>query len=117
MPTGTGTPHRVARRVRRILLYGVTAALLLVFLTPFEWMAATAFKQNEEIFAFPPSVIPESPTLQNFQRALVVMEVGFRRASRVVRERHVSRAPSAGEPRRRTPGTSRDRHASRAAHR
>lgn len=71
MLTGADTPYRVARRFRRVLLYAVTAALLLVFLTPFEWMAATAFKQNEEIFAFPPSVIPESPTLHNFQRALI----------------------------------------------
>jgi multiple sugar transport system permease protein len=67
----TGRRHRIMRVVRRCILYGITALLLFVFLMPFEWMASTAFKKSDEIFIFPPNIIPASPTLENFQRALL----------------------------------------------
>jgi ABC-type glycerol-3-phosphate transport system permease component len=65
-----GKRHRNVRFVHRVFLYALTLLLLFVFLTPFEWMASTAFKESDEIFVFPPNIIPESPTLENFERAL-----------------------------------------------
>ena len=53
-----------------MILYGMAAGLLVSFLMPFEWMAVTAFKESHELFAFPPTLVPESPTLDNFRRAV-----------------------------------------------
>jgi ABC-type glycerol-3-phosphate transport system permease component len=47
----------------------VGAALLtLQAAFPFFWMASTSFKPPPEVFAQPPSFIPEDPTWENFQR-------------------------------------------------
>jgi ABC-type glycerol-3-phosphate transport system permease component len=47
----------------------VGAALLaLQAAFPFFWMASTSFKPPPEVFAQPPSFIPQDPTWENFQR-------------------------------------------------
>lgn len=40
-----------------------------VFMLPFYWMVATALKGNQELAAYPPTLIPEAPDWQNFVRA------------------------------------------------
>ncbi len=70
MAAQSGKRYRASGIVKRLVIYALTAVLLAVFLMPFAWMASTAFKQTEEIFVFPPNVIPDSPTLENFRRAL-----------------------------------------------
>jgi putative chitobiose transport system permease protein len=47
--------------------YLLLGAIALVMLLPLLWLISTAFKSpTEDIFQFPPSLIPAQPTLQNF---------------------------------------------------
>jgi multiple sugar transport system permease protein len=52
--------------VHRAAWYAALLALGLPFLFPFLWMVSAAFKGPSEIFAFPPSVIPDQWRWQNF---------------------------------------------------
>ena len=67
-----GTADRVPRsgyrrggRRARIAAYCTVVALTLVVLFPFLWMFHLSFKQNQDIFAFPPKVFFE-PTLTHY---------------------------------------------------
>jgi len=52
---------------RYIFLYGVLAAIALVMLFPLLWLISTALKSsNENIFEFPPQLLPNHPTVANF---------------------------------------------------
>ena len=43
----------------------------LITMGPFLWLLSTALKSgSENIFAYPPSLLPEQPTLENFSRVL-----------------------------------------------
>lgn len=47
------------------------ACVALITMGPFLWLLSTALKSgSENIFAYPPSMLPEQPTLQNFVRVL-----------------------------------------------
>ena len=52
----------------RGLLYGGAALLVLQAAFPFFWMISTSFKPPVEVFAQPPSFIPDDPTWDNFHR-------------------------------------------------
>ncbi|TDD70653.1 carbohydrate ABC transporter permease [Jiangella aurantiaca] len=56
-------PHRGPARWRRTALTGM-ATLLVV--TPFLWMLSLAFKPPTEVFTYPPRLLPQQPTLDNF---------------------------------------------------
>ncbi len=54
-------------RLRTTGLYLLLFLVLSVSIIPFLWMVSTAFKSpSENIFAFPPQLIPETPTFGNF---------------------------------------------------
>lgn len=54
-------------RLRTTGLYLLLFLVLSVSIIPFLWMVSTAFKSPlENIFAFPPQLIPETPTFGNF---------------------------------------------------
>jgi multiple sugar transport system permease protein len=44
---------------------------------PFYWMASSSLKPNSELFAWPPSLVPDNPTLQHYSDALSTL--GFSR--------------------------------------
>ncbi|MCL1463718.1 carbohydrate ABC transporter permease [Argonema galeatum A003/A1] len=47
--------------------YGVLSAIALLMLFPLLWLIGTAFKSpTENIFQFPPQLLPSQPTFQNF---------------------------------------------------
>ncbi len=52
----------------RGLLIGGALLLSLQAAFPFFWMVSTSFKPPSEVFAQPPTFIPEDPTWENFQR-------------------------------------------------
>lgn len=57
------------RRGRGRALLGLGVALLVFQAAfPFLWMASTSLKSPGEVFAEPPSFVPEAPTLENFRR-------------------------------------------------
>lgn len=50
-----------------VLYYALLLLLALVFAFPFLWMVGSAFKPSDEIFLFPPNLIPSEPVLENFR--------------------------------------------------
>jgi ABC-type glycerol-3-phosphate transport system permease component len=59
---------RVRRATARALVYLGAAVLVAQAAFPFLWMASTSVKPPGEVFAQPPSFVPEQPTLDNFRR-------------------------------------------------
>jgi putative chitobiose transport system permease protein len=59
--------------VKKISLYILLIAVTLFMIGPFLWLLSTALKSGgENIFQYPPKLLPEEPTLKNFG---TVMEV------------------------------------------
>jgi putative chitobiose transport system permease protein len=55
--------------LRLVLTYGLLIIIAIVMLLPLLWLMSTAIKApSENIFQFPPRLLPEHPTLQNFVR-------------------------------------------------
>lgn len=54
-------------RQRTVWTYILLSAIALIMLFPLLWLLSTAFKSpTENIFQFPPQLLPQKPTLQNF---------------------------------------------------
>lgn len=51
----------------RALYYALNAAIGLFFLVPFYWTVTTALKPTQNILVYPPQLIPEPVTLENFR--------------------------------------------------
>ncbi len=62
------TPQRV---LARILLYLAVVFLALMFFVPFLWTATTSLKRPDELYLFPPPVLPEYPVWQNYATVFV----------------------------------------------
>ncbi|MEV5408466.1 carbohydrate ABC transporter permease [Thermopolyspora sp. NPDC052614] len=54
-------------RARVFAWYTLLLALTLVFLAPLLWMFLTSFKTQSEATAFPPTLLPERPTVEAYQ--------------------------------------------------
>jgi ABC-type glycerol-3-phosphate transport system permease component len=52
----------------RSLIYGGALLLVCQAAFPFFWMVSTSFKPPSEVFATPPTLIPDDPTWDNFHR-------------------------------------------------
>jgi multiple sugar transport system permease protein len=56
-----------ARRHRRTaIVYAVNLALGILFMLPFAWTLATSLKKPQEMFDFPPKLLPAVPQFYNF---------------------------------------------------
>lgn len=62
------TRWRVRRGMARGLLYAGAAMLVLQAAFPLFWMASTSMKPPADVFTDPPTVLPQSPTFENFWR-------------------------------------------------
>jgi len=65
-------PRRTSRRptTGRGLLYLTLVALLVIFILPMLWALSGSFKPRGDIFATPPSLIPNPATLENYRNLL-----------------------------------------------
>jgi putative chitobiose transport system permease protein len=55
--------------IRLVLTYSLLIVIAIAMLLPLLWLMSTALKApSENIFQFPPRLLPEHPTLQNFVR-------------------------------------------------
>ena len=59
--------------VRKTLKVVLSLLVVLIFIVPFYWMIVTAIKSLGEVLQFPPSLWPESPQWQNFQRVIAAI--------------------------------------------
>jgi multiple sugar transport system permease protein len=60
---------RLRRWLGYALAYIVMTAIALVFMIPLIWMFSTSLKARAEIFAWPPTWLPESPMIENYATA------------------------------------------------
>jgi multiple sugar transport system permease protein len=51
---------------QRAVIYFILIAGLIVVAFPLVWVVASSFKPGDEVFAYPPSLLPEQPRLDNF---------------------------------------------------
>lgn len=60
----------------KLLVYGVLLVCCVPFVFPIWWMATTSLKPVTEIFAFPPSLLPGSPTLSAYRQVFELQPFG-----------------------------------------
>jgi multiple sugar transport system permease protein len=51
----------------KIFFYALLLLAAVIFAFPFLWMLSSSFKPTDEIFLFPPNLIPSAPSFQNFR--------------------------------------------------
>lgn len=57
----------IKRISTNVLLYSVMIGISLFMVLPFIWMLSTSFKPLQDVFGYPPKLIPENPTLSNYE--------------------------------------------------
>ncbi len=57
------------RWLNKVILYLILIILAVPFVFPFWWMIMSSFKSANEIFAFPPQLLPETWRVENFLEA------------------------------------------------
>ena len=76
---GTGDVQGAMRNMRFPLRTVLTYILLVFFavlvLTPLFWVVSASFKPSGEIFSYPPTFLPQEPTLENFTRLFQEMPI------------------------------------------
>jgi multiple sugar transport system permease protein len=60
----------------KLLIYGVLLVCCVPFVFPIWWMATTSLKPVAEIFGFPPSLLPGSPTLDAYRQVFELQPFG-----------------------------------------
>lgn len=63
-------------KVGTVLLYCLMTLAAAVFLLPIVWVVISSFKPASELFAWPPTMFPVSPTLENYTIAFSKGEFG-----------------------------------------
>lgn len=67
MANGQAASNKNQARWQYVWTYGGLSAIALLMLFPLLWLISTAFKSpTENIFQFPPQLLPTQPTFQNF---------------------------------------------------
>ncbi len=61
---------RRAPSLGRAALYAAMLLVVILALLPFTWAFLTSLKPERQIFTFPPVLLPETPTLYNYGRAI-----------------------------------------------
>ena len=62
----SGRSFHVSFFAERTLIYALIAIFLFITLSPLIWILSTSLKPNTEAISFPPKVVPEEPTLDNY---------------------------------------------------
>ena len=52
--------------IEKTLICSVIAVYLFITLAPLIWVLSTSFKPNQEAISFPPKLLPDAPTLDNY---------------------------------------------------
>jgi len=60
---------RVQRGMRKGFVYGLLIVLSLLFLAPFFWMITSSLKAPNELYQFPPKLLPSHWHVENFLKA------------------------------------------------
>ncbi|WP_314178502.1 carbohydrate ABC transporter permease [Streptomyces winkii] len=60
----------------KVVLYGVLLVLCVPFVFPTWWMATSSLKPAADVFAFPPSLFPDSPSLRAYEKVFDLQPFG-----------------------------------------
>ena len=66
--------ERLSLRARQALFWGLLVLAAFSFVLPFLYMVSTAFKGPRELFS--PNLVPQNPTLDNFNAVLTQIPIG-----------------------------------------
>src|SRR5436305_12863088 len=58
------------RHVQTVLYHGSLIGICLVMILPLIWMLSSSLKNNNEIFVYPPRLLPAHPLWENYPNAL-----------------------------------------------
>ncbi|MEV6104289.1 carbohydrate ABC transporter permease [Streptomyces sp. NPDC051940] len=67
--------HKLSTRAK-VVLYGVLLVLCVPFVFPTWWMATSSLKPAADIFAFPPSLFPDSPGVGAYEKVFELQPFG-----------------------------------------
>jgi multiple sugar transport system permease protein/raffinose/stachyose/melibiose transport system permease protein len=70
MRTREAAWHAYRKKLQRVMIYLLVLITIAFFICPILWMLSVALKSPAEIFRFPPTFLPDMPTLENFHKAL-----------------------------------------------
>ena len=59
-------PQPLKNKFTDFSLYSILILISIFMVLPFIWMMSTSFKFPEDIFGYPPQIIPQNPTLSNY---------------------------------------------------
>lgn len=59
-------PRHIQKKLVDIVLYSLLIILSIFMILPFVWMLSTSFKLPQDIFGYPPKLIPGNPVLTNY---------------------------------------------------
>jgi multiple sugar transport system permease protein len=62
--------HPLGKRLRTAFYHTLLIVICLIMLLPLLWMASSSLKNNNEIFVYPPRLIPSHPIWHNYPAAL-----------------------------------------------
>jgi len=75
IPLQRATPQarelrRPIRRALRVIPYALVIVICLIMIFPVLWTVSSSFKDQTEVLKYPPTWIPEKPTLKGYDRVL-----------------------------------------------
>jgi multiple sugar transport system permease protein len=71
--------HRIRYRSGRLLLYVIVLALCTMFGFPIFWTLMSSLKTPQEMFAYPPVIVPETFRWDNYYQVLVIPRIPVQR--------------------------------------
>ena len=60
-------PKHFRKLMTDVILYGILILISTFMVLPFIWMLSTSFKLPQDIFGFPPEIVPQAPTFDNYK--------------------------------------------------
>lgn len=64
---------KIQNKLSKLIIYIIIVGLSLLFLIPFLWMVLTSLKSFEEIYRYPPTILPSKIYLDNYHLAVTKM--------------------------------------------
>ncbi|MCD6457465.1 MAG: carbohydrate ABC transporter permease [Thermoproteales archaeon] len=64
------------KMLEKAVVYIILILGSVIMIFPFIWTVSTSFKNQYEVFNFPPKLIPEHPTIENYVQALTIVPIG-----------------------------------------
>ncbi len=62
--------------IAKTIIYIILIGAVVICVLPFIWMLSTSFKAPTEVYIVPPTIIPNSPTLQNYPKGWAYADFG-----------------------------------------